>query len=423
MNLPLLRTGLSRWLGIATLGLLASTAAHAQLTGTKAIPTDYATVAAAITALNAQGVGAGGVTFTVPAGYTETFASPTAGAITATGTAANPIVFQKSGAGANPVITAGVGTASLDAIISLSGSDYVTLDGLSLAENAANTTTATQMEFGIALFRSSPTDGCQFNTIRNCVVTLNKANTTTFGIYGAASTAALSTSVAATAPSGANSNNKVDGNIITNSATGMYFTASTSTTIANYDVSNEIGVVAPNMVYNFGTTATGWGIGGNYQSAFKVVNNVVNNTLNYAGGTTSAVAASTVTSTLRGIYGNACSLGQPRHHGQYRDAGQRRHYFADDRHRQRHWQHAGFEHGKYHGQLRDDDLRHGDHGHRVWYSEHRHGRHRHPEQQHHHQQLGDGYLGHVLGPAQHRRRGYADDEQQRHHQQHSHGLG
>jgi hypothetical protein len=306
MHTPFLSNRLGRWLAVTLLALMSATTAHAQLTGTKAIPTDYATVAAAITALNAQGVGAGGVTFTVPAGYTETFASPTAGAITATGTAANPIVFQKSGAGANPVITAGVGTASLDAIISLSGSDYVTLDGLSLAENAANTTTATQMEFGIALFRSSPTDGCQFNTIRNCVVTLNKANTTTFGIYGAASTAALSTSVAATAPSGANSNNKVDGNIITNSATGMYFTASTSTTIANYDVSNEIGVVAPNMVYNFGTTATGWGIGGNYQSAFKVVNNVVNNTLNYAGGTTSAVAASTVTSTLRGIYGNAC---------------------------------------------------------------------------------------------------------------------
>ncbi|MBO2008647.1 T9SS type A sorting domain-containing protein [Hymenobacter negativus] len=306
MHNPLLANRLGRWLAATAFGLLAVPAAHAQLAGTKAIPGDYATVAAAITDLNTQGVGAGGVTFNIAAGYTETFASPTAGAITATGTSANPIVFQKSGTGARPVITAGVGTAALDAIISLAGSDYVTIDGLELAEAATNTTTATQMEFGIALFRPSPTNGCQNNIIRNCVVTLNKTNTGTFGIYGAASTAALATSVAATAPSGAHSNNKVDGNIITNSATGMYFTASTSTTLANYDVSNEIGVVAPNMVYNFGTTATGWGIGGNYQSAFKVVNNVVNNTLNYAGGTTAAVAASTVTSTLRGIYGNAC---------------------------------------------------------------------------------------------------------------------
>ncbi|MBF9142771.1 Ig-like domain-containing protein [Hymenobacter properus] len=307
MHTHFLRHRLGRWLAVTLLALLSATSAHAQLTGAKAIPGDYTSVAAAITALNAGGVGAGGVTFNIAAGYTETFASPTAGAITATGTAANPIVFQRAGTGARPVITAGVGTStSFDAIISLAGSDYVTFDGLELAENAANTTATTQMEFGFALFRPSPTDGCQNNIIRNCVVTLNKTNTGTFGIYGAASAPASSTSVAASAPSGAHSNNKVDGNIITNTATGMYFTASTSTTQANYDTSNEIGVITPNQVYNFGTTATGWGIGGNYQSAFKVVNNVVNNTLNYAGGTTSAVAASTVTSTLRGIYGNAC---------------------------------------------------------------------------------------------------------------------
>jgi hypothetical protein len=303
MNLPLLRTGLSRWLGIATLGLLASTAAQAQLTGPKSIPGDYASLAAAVTDLNTQGVGAGGVTFNIAAGYTETASNLL---ITATGTAANSIVFQKSGAGANPTITAGVGTTtSLDAIIGLVGSDYVTFDGLTLAENAANTTATTQMEFGFALFRPSATDGSQFNTIRNCVVTLNKTNVGTFGIYGAASTAASATSVAATSPAGANSNNKVNATIISNAASGIYFTASTSTTLANYDQSNEIGVLAANQVYNFGTTATGWGIGGNYQNGFKVVNNTVNNTLDYVGGTTAPVAASTVTSTLRGIYGNA----------------------------------------------------------------------------------------------------------------------
>jgi hypothetical protein len=41
---------------------------QAQLTGIKNIPGDYATLAAAITDLNAQGVGAGGVTFNVLAG-------------------------------------------------------------------------------------------------------------------------------------------------------------------------------------------------------------------------------------------------------------------------------------------------------------------------------------------------------------------
>ncbi|MBK7683916.1 MAG: hypothetical protein IPJ26_16270 [Bacteroidetes bacterium] len=65
----------------------------AQLTGSKFIPGDYLTVTAAVADLNAQGVGAGGVTFEVTAGYTETLAGRLD--ITATGTLADPIVFRK----------------------------------------------------------------------------------------------------------------------------------------------------------------------------------------------------------------------------------------------------------------------------------------------------------------------------------------
>src|ERR1035437_3219679 len=93
-----------------------------QLTGIKTIPGDYATISAGITALNTFGVGPGGVTFNVAAGFTETFATNTAGYITTvTGSAANPIVFQKSGAGANPLIIAPTGVGTLDAIIAIAG--------------------------------------------------------------------------------------------------------------------------------------------------------------------------------------------------------------------------------------------------------------------------------------------------------------
>src|SRR6476660_8937313 len=73
--------------GVALAGWLFATDANAQLSGTKAIPGDYATIAAAITDLNTAGVGAGGVTFNIAAGYTETAANIT---VTATGTSANP---------------------------------------------------------------------------------------------------------------------------------------------------------------------------------------------------------------------------------------------------------------------------------------------------------------------------------------------
>jgi hypothetical protein len=304
MHTFFLSNRLSRWLAVAVLALLAAPAAQAQLSGAKAIPGDYATVAAAISALNGQGVGPGGVTFNIAAGYTETFGSPTAGAITATGTAANPIVFQKSGAGANPKITAGVGTSTtVDAIISLAGSDYVTFDGLDVAESAANTTATTQAEFGYALARASATDGAQFNIIRNCVVTLAKTNPATIGIAGLASTTANTTAVPATSPAGANSGNKVHGNVVTNSLIGIYFAAGSATAIANYDQNNEIGVTAGNTIGNFGGAASGYGAGGTYQNGLKVSGNTINSTLNYTSATTSApVAASTVTSTLRGIY-------------------------------------------------------------------------------------------------------------------------
>jgi hypothetical protein len=65
-KLPANRPG--RWLAGLGLVLLTTLSAQAQLTGTKTIPGSYATLAAAITDLNAQGVGAGGVTFNIAGG-------------------------------------------------------------------------------------------------------------------------------------------------------------------------------------------------------------------------------------------------------------------------------------------------------------------------------------------------------------------
>ena len=165
------------------------------LTGIKTIKSsggDYSSFASAIDDLNSNGVGTGGVTFNVDAGFTEIISS--ALSITATGTSANPIVFQKSGIGANPLITAYTtgtgtpGTAVQDGIWNLVGSDYITIDGIDLTDNPANTTNPSTMEYGFGFFKASVTNGCQYNTIKNCVVTLNRVNnakvkqTTTNGI-------------------------------------------------------------------------------------------------------------------------------------------------------------------------------------------------------------------------------------------------
>src|SRR5256885_11239295 len=79
---------------------LFSSNAIAQLTGVKNIPGDYADLAAAVTDLNAQGVGAGGVTLNVLAGNPQTVPAGgyvignTGSAVLTTPSSSNPIVIQ-----------------------------------------------------------------------------------------------------------------------------------------------------------------------------------------------------------------------------------------------------------------------------------------------------------------------------------------
>ena len=297
------RPHLMRLVGAGLL-LLGSLGAQAQLAGPKAIPgagsTGYATLAAAITDLNAQGVGAGGVTFNLAPGYTETAANLL---ITTTGTAANPIVFQKAaGTGANPTITAAGGTsATLDAIIGLQGADYVTFDGLTLLDPASNTTAATQMEWGFALLKTGTpaVDGSQNVLIRNCVITLQKG-VGSVGIYANNHTPAATTQLVPTTAAGTNSNNTFYGNTISGVNNGIYVAGyAAASPYIYYDQNNEIGSVVTgttptgNAVTDYGTTATAYGIYAIYQGGAKVQGNAVNST--------PATGATSPTGTLYGI--------------------------------------------------------------------------------------------------------------------------
>ena len=246
----------------------------AQVSGVKTIPTDYASITAFVTDVNTNGIGAGGVTLNVPAGYTETLTARIV--MTATGTAANPIIIQKSGTGANPVLTSYVGTnatpsTTADGFFVLSGSDYVTIDGINLTESSANTSATAVMEFGYGLFTASATDGCQNNTIKNCYVTLNRVQNTAWaapgpdgsvGIIVVNGAASAIGAITPTAASGSNSNNKFYSNTIDNANIGISmngFAALTPFTLA--DTGNDVGgtsLATGNNIINFGgaTAAT-----------------------------------------------------------------------------------------------------------------------------------------------------------------------
>ena len=285
-----------------------------QISGTFTIPgAPYATIASAIAAINTSGVGAGGVTFNVTAGYTETFASPTAGTITTnTGTLANQIKFQKSGAGANPKITAAIGTGTMDAIITFAGVQYVTFNGIDVFESAGNTTTLTQMEWGYAVLKNSGTQGSQNITIQNCTISLNNTNTATWGIYLNNHTNASTTALTVTSAAGTSSNNKFYGNTITNCYNGIELYGFTDVTpYTYYDQNNDIGSVTGNTINNFGGGATTeYLIYVYYQNALTIANSNISGTSATGNGSIYGIYGGTCTNANASIYGNTVSIVQ-----------------------------------------------------------------------------------------------------------------
>jgi len=155
------------------------------MNGTAISGSPFLSLAAAVTAIN-------GLTITGPviancATGTET--SPAGGYnITATGTSANTITIQGNGA-SNTIITASsthtVGSYT-DAVIKITGGDYITISGFKLQESSNSTIAAAtnnMTEFGIALFNSSATNGAKNNTIQNNTISLGATYPNTIGIY------------------------------------------------------------------------------------------------------------------------------------------------------------------------------------------------------------------------------------------------
>ena len=250
---------------LSLLSFLLFTCSHAQISGYKTIPGDFATLNAAIQALNAQGVGTGGVIIDLLGGNPQTAPAGgyvignTGSLILSTSSAANPIRFQGNLNTITAFTPQTVGNIN-DAIFKIIGADYITLNGFIMQENAANTIsgsagTNNMTEFGVALFYETNTNGAQNNTIQSNFISLNRSYLNTFGIFStaASNSTALTTAFSASSPAGANSNNKVYGNNISNVNYAVLFIG--ASTAANMDTGNDIGGTSAgqgNTITNFG---------------------------------------------------------------------------------------------------------------------------------------------------------------------------
>ncbi|MFZ4622481.1 MAG: BNR-repeat neuraminidase N-terminal domain-containing protein, partial [Bacteroidota bacterium] len=215
------------------------------LSGTKTLGSggDYTTFASVISDLNTIGVGVGGVTIAVSAGQTFNESSPLN--LTATGTAANPILFRKSGAGANPILTI-IGTASTEGGIKISGGDYITFDGIDVKN--AGSSSSNWIEYGFHLF-SNANDGCKHDSIKNCVVELDPATSSSIGIYSQANPTDAT-------GAGSNSFNTVYSTTVKNAKSGIQFHNSSISFSSTPDSGNAVsgtGGIQYNYTSNFST--------------------------------------------------------------------------------------------------------------------------------------------------------------------------
>jgi len=284
-------------------GLLTWGESKAQLTGTITVPsTSYPDLATVVGALNTQGVGTGGVVVNITASNPQN--APAGGyqlgsnTLNSSATAANPITINGNG---NNVV-ANVGTSTTrDGIFVIQGVDYLTINGLNLSD--PNTASATaQMEWGYALLKlnnTAPFDGCQHVTIKNCTITLNKADTASVGIYAGNHTAASTTALSITTASDAMNNALFTGNTIQNCFTGIKLAGYAAPAPYNlYDQDNVIGNAGGgNTILNYGP---GFSVSvfpaGVYLVNQNNANVSYNNIDNAAGGNMGA------SSSLYGIY-------------------------------------------------------------------------------------------------------------------------
>ena len=258
---------------------------------------NYISFTAAITDLNTNFVAPGGVTFNVVAGQTFNENPP---AITTPGSISDPIVFQKSGIGVNPIIipsTAGTLIASAfttslgDAVIKIAGGDYITFNGIDVQDYAAGANDAQRMEFGYLLMKNPSNDACKYITIKNCAITLNRVTTNSSGIL-VSNFDSLGTAIIPTTTGGRSENIKIFSNTISNVYNGIAtrgYLASTPYDL--YDQNIEIGVDGGNNISNYGGGAsnTPYAIYAIYANNIKINNNII------SGGTGT-------TTTMRAIY-------------------------------------------------------------------------------------------------------------------------
>lgn len=259
--------------------------ASALPSGTYVIPSPtFGSLAEIITDLNTNGiVGLSGVTINVTAGYNET--APSGGFVlgsTVLNTSITSFAKFITINGSGCTLTANSGTGSTDAIFTVQGTDYVTLNNFKFLEASTNTTATSMMERGVAVVKLNMDDAVITFGVKNSEIVLNKSNTSApggtaqngaMGVYVANSTATSTAMLGQTFTiEGAHDGIIISGNTIKNVNSGVV--AMGNLLVADGSTYNDKGLtIENNIIENF----TNYGIWIAFFNNDLVRSNTLNN--------------------------------------------------------------------------------------------------------------------------------------------------
>lgn len=241
---------------------------QAQISGSITVPSsNYPSLAVVIDSLNAQGVGPSGASINFNPIQAEI--APIGGYVLGSSilntslSASRQLIIH--GNGHTLYANTGQNTSS-DAIFSIQGADYVTVDGFRLKDTSTHLNATTKAEWGIVLCKRpsiGASDGCQHNIIQNCIIELDGSYSKTVGIYGKPTTINSTNILPATGinKGSANSFNSFYGNQISGVNYGILLDGFSAP--GYYDQANEIGGTSANL----GNTFT---IGGGLNTAIGI---------------------------------------------------------------------------------------------------------------------------------------------------------
>jgi hypothetical protein len=231
---------------------------------------------AVVDSLNTQGVAESGVRFLVSGNETFT-QNPLI--ITASGTENGRIELVWNGQGAKPIANFSATAAAAEAGITLSGADYVTIDGLDI-RNADGL-----LEHGILVTNASATNGAHYNVVRNCIITLNKENT------NQTEAIRVGPAIVAETLEGSTNHNKFYNNTILNTFIGYSFDGNNSNTLL-MSVGNEVG--SENDGQSVISDLVMCGVLLDDQNGFRLFNTTIQDLTRIGSGTTAPAAISTM---------------------------------------------------------------------------------------------------------------------------------